>query len=96
MDKTSGQFYAVYGNTYQCMSSEPMLEQTWGTGELIDQLAAMQAMQDFQDQCHYLTSHSQQHVLHATNKMTPSPRNQHLRLSSTNHHLSTLIDQPCI
>ena len=42
MDKTSGQFYAVYGNTYQCMSTKPMLEQTWGTGELIDQLAVMQ------------------------------------------------------
>ena len=40
MDETSGQFYAVYGNTYQCMSTKPMLEQTWGT-ELIDQLAAM-------------------------------------------------------
>ena len=40
MDETSGQFYAVYGNTYQHMSTKPMLEQTWGTGELIDQLAA--------------------------------------------------------
>ena len=41
MDGMSGQFYAVYGNTYQCMSTKPMLEQTWGTGELIDQLAVM-------------------------------------------------------
>ena len=41
MDEMSGQFYAVYGNTYQCMSTKPMLEQTWGTGELIDQLAVM-------------------------------------------------------
>ena len=41
MDEISGQFYAVYGNTYQRMSTKPMLEQTWGTGELIDQLAAM-------------------------------------------------------
>ena len=41
MDEMSGQFYAVYGNTYQHMSTKPMLEQTWGTGELIDQLAAM-------------------------------------------------------
>ena len=39
MDEMSGQFYAVYGNTYQRMSTKPMLEQTWGTGELIDQLA---------------------------------------------------------
>ena len=37
----SGQFYAIYGNTYQHMSTKPMLEQAWGTGELIDQLAAM-------------------------------------------------------
>ena len=27
MDEMSGQFYAVYGNTYQCMSTKPMLEQ---------------------------------------------------------------------
>ena len=39
MDETSGQFYAVYGNTYQRMSTKLMLEQTWGTRELIDQLA---------------------------------------------------------
>ena len=37
----SGQFYAVYGNSYQRMSMKPMLQQTWETGELIDQLAAM-------------------------------------------------------
>ena len=42
MDETSGQFYAVYGNMYQRMSTKPMLEQSWGTGELIDQLAATQ------------------------------------------------------
>ena len=96
MDEISGQFYAVYGNTYQFMSTKPLLEQTWGKGELIDQLAVtdkLLAIQDLQDQCHYLTSHSQQHIPHATNKMTPSPRNQHLRLSSTIHHLSTLVGQ---
>ena len=42
MDEMSGQFYAVYGNTYQHMSTKPMLELTWGTGELIDQLAVVQ------------------------------------------------------
>ena len=26
MDEMSGQFYAVYGNTYQRMSTKPMLE----------------------------------------------------------------------
>ena len=41
MDETSGQFYTVYGNSYQRMSTKPMLEQTWDAGELIDQLAAM-------------------------------------------------------
>ena len=41
MDEMSGQFYAIYGNTYQRMSTKPMLEQTWGTGELIDQLSVM-------------------------------------------------------
>ena len=41
MDETSGQFYAVYGNTYQKMSTKPMLKEKWDEGELIDQLAAM-------------------------------------------------------
>ena len=41
MDETSGQFYTVYGNSYQWMSTKPMLKQTWDTGELINQLVAM-------------------------------------------------------
>ena len=41
MDEMSGQFYAVYGNSYQWMSMKPMLKQAWATGELIDQLVAM-------------------------------------------------------
>ena len=41
MDEMSDQFYAVDGNIYQHMSTKPMLEQTWGTGELIIQLAVM-------------------------------------------------------
>ena len=41
MDEMSGQFYAVYSNSYQWMSTKPMLKQTWDAGELIDQLAAM-------------------------------------------------------
>ena len=40
MDEMSGQFYAVYGNSYQRMSTKLMLKQTWATGELINQLAA--------------------------------------------------------
>ena len=40
MDEMSGQFYAVYGNSYQRMSTKPMLQQAWATEELIDELAA--------------------------------------------------------
>ena len=39
MDEMSGQFYTVYSNSYQRMSTKPMLKQAWATGELIDQLA---------------------------------------------------------
>ena len=39
MDEMSGQFYAVYGNSYQRMSMKPRLQQTWATGDLIDELA---------------------------------------------------------
>ena len=40
MDETLGQFYAVYGNTYQKMSTKPMLKEKWEQGELIDHIAA--------------------------------------------------------
>ena len=40
MDEMSGQFYTVYGNSYQRISTKPMLQQAWATGELIDKLAA--------------------------------------------------------
>ena len=40
MDEMSGQFYAVYGNSYQRMSTKPMLQKAWATGDLIDELAA--------------------------------------------------------
>ena len=39
MDEMSGQFYTVYGNSYQQMSTKLMLKQTWDARELIDQLA---------------------------------------------------------
>ena len=39
MDEMSGQFYAVYRNSYQRMSTKPRLQQTWATGALIDELA---------------------------------------------------------
>ena len=47
MHEMSGQFYVVYGNTYQQMSTKPMLEHSWGTGELIDQLAATRQAFDY-------------------------------------------------
>ena len=40
MDETSRQFYAVYGNSYQRMSTKPMLQWACTTGELIDELVA--------------------------------------------------------
>ena len=40
MDEMSGQFCAVYGNSYQRMSTKPMLRQAWATGDLINELAA--------------------------------------------------------
>ena len=39
MDEVTGEFYAVYGNSYQQMSSKPMLKHAWANRELIDQLA---------------------------------------------------------
>ena len=41
MDEMSGQFYTVYGNSYQQMSTKPILKQAWATGKLINQLAMM-------------------------------------------------------
>ena len=40
MDEMSGQFYAVYSNSYQRMSTKPMLQRAWAARELIDELAA--------------------------------------------------------
>ena len=40
MDKVTGQFYAIYGNSYQCMCSIPRLFLSWEPGQLIDKLAA--------------------------------------------------------
>ena len=39
MDEMSGQFYAIYGNSYQCMSTHPRLEEPWEKAELLDELA---------------------------------------------------------
>ena len=40
MDEVTGQFYAVFGNSYQCMCTTPRLIHSWEPGQLIDELAA--------------------------------------------------------
>ena len=40
MNEVTGQFYAVFGNSYQCMCAIPRLIHTWEPGQLIDELAA--------------------------------------------------------
>ena len=39
MDEMSGQFYAIYGNSYQRMSTCPRLDAPWEKAELLDELA---------------------------------------------------------
>ena len=39
MDEMSGQFYAIYGNYYQRMSTHPRLDAPWEKTELLDELA---------------------------------------------------------
>ena len=40
IDEVTGQFYAIYGNSYKCMCTTPRLFHTWEPGQLIDELAA--------------------------------------------------------
>ena len=42
MDGTTGQFSAVYGNSYQCMCTIPRLLHTWEPGQLMDEIATKQ------------------------------------------------------
>ena len=44
MDEVTGQFYAVFGNSYQHMCTIPRLLHTWEPGQLIDELAATRAL----------------------------------------------------
>ena len=39
MDEITGQFYAVCGNSYQCMYTIPRLLHTWEPGQIIEELA---------------------------------------------------------
>ena len=99
MDKMSGQFYTVYGNSYQRMSMKPMLQQTWETRELIDQLAVTRQAFGYPK----LTGPTPP----LTNASPPTastphqlgdnpPRSQNLKVYSTSHQISALIDQPSI
>ena len=40
LDEVTGQFYVIYGNSYQCVCTIPRLIHTWEPGQLIDKLAA--------------------------------------------------------
>ena len=40
IDEVTGQFYVIYGNSYQHISTIPRLFHTWEPGQLIDELAA--------------------------------------------------------
>ena len=91
MDEMSGQFYAVYGNMYQRMSTKPMLEHSWGTGELIDQLAVTRQAFGYTGLLGSMPPLNQpQQTPPATCQMTSSPRSQHPKMSSTNRRLSAL------
>ena len=91
MDEMSGQFYTVYGNSYQRMSTKPMLKQAWATGELIDQLAAMRQAFGYPGlaQHHHWSQEHNPPPVHHANQMTYYPSNQHQRLYSTSHHPSS-------
>ena len=96
MDEMSGQFYAVYGNSYQRMLTKPMLQWAWAARELIDELAAMrQAFSYTTLQVQHrlwLQRHNPQPA-HRNNQMICCPDNCHRRLSSTSLHCFTLQDQ---
>ena len=47
MNEVTGQFYAIYGNSYQCMCTIPRLLHTWEPGQLIDELAATRCTFDY-------------------------------------------------
>ena len=91
MDETSGQFYAIYGNTYQKMSTKPMLKEKWGPGELIDQLAAIR--QAFSYAGLSGSTPCLQHSPPANDGQDDFISEKPAPKTSTNHHLSALTDQ---
>ena len=96
MDEMSGQFYAVYGNSYQRMSTKPMLQKAWAAGELNDELAAKRQAFGYTGLAGStppLATETQPTA--STSQLLDDllPNNHHLRLSSTSLHRSTLQDQ---
>ena len=90
MIEMSGQFYAVYGNSYWCMSMKPMLQQAWATGDLIDKLAAIrQAFRytGLAGSTPPLATGMQPLPVHHASQMICCPDNRHQRLYSTSLHL---------
>ena len=89
MDKMSGQFYAVYGNTYQRMSMKPMLQQAWATGEFIDELATTRQAFGYtglSGSTPPLAMGMQPTASTPRSQMICCPDDQHQRLYSTNLH----------
>ena len=65
-----------------------MLEHLWGTGELIDQLAATRQAFGYtrlSGPTPPLNQPQPKEIPHATHWMTFSPRSQNPKISSTNH-----------
>ena len=93
MDEMSGKFYAVYGNSYQRMSTKPRLQWAWVTGELIDELAAMRQAFGYTGLAGSTPPWPWRHnpqPAHCNNQIICCPDNRHQRLSSTSlHHLDS-------
>ena len=88
MDEMSGQFYAVYGNSYQRMSTKPMLRQAWATGDLIDELAVTRQAFRYTGLAGSTPPLAMGPLLvHHNSQMICCPDNRHRRLSSTSLHL---------
>ena len=78
------------------MSTKPMLQQAWATGELIDELAATRQAFGYTGLAgstpHWLWKTNPQPA-HHNNQMIYCPDNQHQRLSSTSLQPLDLPDQ---
>ena len=90
MDEMSGQFYAVYGNSYQRMSTKPMLQQAWAAGDLINELAVTRQAFGYTGLAGSTPPLATGTQPTASTSQQPDdllPGNRHRRLSSTSLHL---------